>query len=65
VSFTGQLIFIQQQYLTGIAGITSVKIMGGLIFSPKTQDQRDIGNFSSTELAAGADLRYQPAIKNA
>jgi hypothetical protein len=45
VSFTGQLIFIQQQYLADIAGIASVEIMGGLIFSPKMQDQRDMGNF--------------------
>ncbi len=42
VSFTGQLIFIRQQYQMDIA---SVEIMGGLIFSPETQDQRDMCNF--------------------
>jgi hypothetical protein len=41
----GQLIFTQQQYLADIAGIASVEIMAGLIFSPKMQDQRDMGNF--------------------
>jgi hypothetical protein len=45
VSYTGQLVFIQHHYLVDIAGIALVDVIGGLIFSPKTQDQRDMGNF--------------------
>jgi hypothetical protein len=45
VSYTGQLVFIQNQYLIDIEGIAEVMMMGGLIYSPKTQEQRDMYNY--------------------
>lgn len=45
VSFSGQLIFIQGNYLTDIEGIAEVWFMGGLVFNPRTQDLRDMQNY--------------------
>jgi len=45
VSYTGQLVFIQGQYLVDIEGIANVAVLGGLIFSPRTQKLRDMGNY--------------------
>ncbi len=44
ISYTGQLVFIQNQYLIDIEGIAEV-MMGGLVFRPKTQEQRDMYNY--------------------
>ncbi len=45
INFSGQLIFIQGNYLTDIEGIALVMLMGGLVFSPKTEDLRDMQNY--------------------
>ncbi len=45
ISYTGQLVFIQNQYLVDIDGIANVAVMGGLIYSSKTQEQRDMYNY--------------------